>query len=188
MATVATDLANSIDASDVRARLDAVAKKLIKHRIILAEILKECVDEFREFDIKYIEENCFVGEVQVNEVSVDQDMLDADSTIIGSNTEDRSDSEGAVFYDLVFDALVPSTQKLVRLVINIEIQVETKLSYAIVTRGVYYVSRLISRQRVQSLPTTIMKRYKRCILSGYAPTRRKRTAILLRNMASPSRK
>ena len=147
MATVATDLANSIDASDVRARLDAVAKKLIKHRIILAEILKECVDEFREFDIKYIEENCFVGEVQVNEVSVDQDMLDADSTIIGSNTEDRSDSEGAVFYDLVFDALVPSTQKLVRLVINIEIQVETKLSYAIVTRGVYYVSRLISRQK-----------------------------------------
>ena len=147
MATVATDLANSIDASDVRARLDAVAKRLIKHRIILAEILKECVDEFKELDIKFIEENCFVGEVQVNEVAVDQDMLDADSTIIGSNTEDKSDSEGAVYYDLVFDALVPSTQKLIRLVINIEIQVETKLSYAIVTRGVYYTARLISRQK-----------------------------------------
>ena len=40
MATVPTNLANSIDASDTRAKLDAVAKKLIKHRIILAEILK----------------------------------------------------------------------------------------------------------------------------------------------------
>ena len=49
MATVPTSLANSIDASDTRAKLDAVAKKLIKHRIILAEILKECIEEFKDF-------------------------------------------------------------------------------------------------------------------------------------------
>ena len=147
MATVPTSLANSIDASDTRAKLDAVAKKLIKHRIILAEILKECVEEFEGYDIKYIEKNCFVGEVQVNEVSVDQDVPDADSAIVGSDTEDNSDSEGLVRYDLVFDAIIPKTSKVIRLVINIEIQVNTKLSYAIVTRGVYYAARLISRQK-----------------------------------------
>ena len=147
MATVPTSLANSIDASDIRAKLDAVAKKLIKHRIILAEILKECVEEFEGYDIKYIEKNCFVGEVQVNEVSVDQDVPDADSAIVGSDTEDNSDSEGLVRYDLVFDAIIPKTSKVIRLVINIEIQVNTKLSYAIVTRGVYYAARLISRQK-----------------------------------------
>ena len=147
MATVPTSLANSIDASDTRAKLDAVAKKLVKHRIILAEILKECVEEFKNFDIKYIEDNCFVGEVQMNEVSVDQDMLDADSTIVGSDTEDNSDREGLVRYDLVFDAIAPSTKKIVRLVINIEIQVDTELPYSIVTRGIYYASRLISRQK-----------------------------------------
>ena len=147
MATIPTNLANSIDASDTRTQLDAVAKKLIKHRIILAEILKECVDEFKDLDLKYIEENCFVGEVHVNEVSVDQDMLDADSTIVGFDTEDTSDNEGLVRYDLVFDAIVPSTQKIIRLVINIEIQVDTDLSYAVVTRAVYYTSRLISRQK-----------------------------------------
>ena len=70
MATIPTNLENSINASDTRAKLDAVAKKLVKHRIILAEILKECVEEFKDFDIKYIEDNCFVGEVQVNEVWV----------------------------------------------------------------------------------------------------------------------
>lgn len=147
MATVPTSLAGSIDASDTRAKLDAVAKKLIKHRIILAEILKECVEEFEGYDIKYIEKNCFVGEVQVNEVSVDQDVPDADSAIVGSDTEDNSDSEGLVRYDLVFDAIIPKTSKVIRLVINIEIQVNTKLSYAIVTRGVYYAARLISRQK-----------------------------------------
>ena len=147
MATVPTSLANSIDASDTRAKLDAVAKKLIKHRIILAEILKECVEEFEGYDIKYIEKNCFAGEVQVNEVSVDQDVPDADSAIVGSDTEDNSDSEGLVRYDLVFDAIIPKTSKVVRLVINIEIQVDTKMSYAIVTRGVYYAARLISRQK-----------------------------------------
>lgn len=71
MATVPTSLAGSIDASNTRTKLDAVAKKLIKHRIILAEILKECVEEFEGYNLKYIEKNCFAGEVQVNEVSVD---------------------------------------------------------------------------------------------------------------------
>ena len=96
---------------------------------------------------KYIEKNCFAGEVQVNEVSVDQDVPDADSAIVGSDTKDNSDSEGLVRYDLVFDAIIPKTSKVVRLVINIEIQVDTKMSYAIVTRGVYYAARLISRQK-----------------------------------------
>ena len=147
IATVPTNLASSIDASDTRAKLDAVAKKLIKHRIILAEILKECIEEFKDFDIKYIEDNCFVGEVQVNEISVDQDTLDADSTVVGSDTEDNSDNEGLVRYDLVFDAIVPTTKKIIRLVINIEIQVDSNLTYAIVTRAVYYTARLISRQK-----------------------------------------
>lgn len=147
MATVQTGLANSIDASDTRAQLDAVAKKLIKHRIILAEILKECVEEFREFDISYIEQNCFVGEVRMNEVSVEQDVLDADSTIVGSNTEDASDNEGTVHFDLVFDAIVPTTKKVIRLVINIEIQVDTELSYSVITRAIYYLARLVSRQK-----------------------------------------
>ncbi len=147
MATVPSNLASSIDASDTRAKLDAVAKKLIKHRIILAEILKECIEGFKDFDIKYIEDNCFVGEVQVNEISVDQDTLDADSTVVGSDTEDNSDNEGLVRYDLVFDAIVPTTKKIIRLVINIEIQVDTNLTYVIVTRAVYYTARLISRQK-----------------------------------------
>ena len=55
MATEQTSLANSIDASADKAKLDEVAKKLVKHKIILAEILKECVEEFRDYEIPFIE-------------------------------------------------------------------------------------------------------------------------------------
>ena len=155
MATVPTGLANSLDAAGTRAKLDTAAKKLVKHRVILAEILKECTDEFKDFDLKYIQDNCFVGEVKMDIVSVDQDIPDADETdtsdadtsVVGSDTEDASIKEGTIRYDLIFDAVVPDTQKQIRMVINVEIQVSTDLPYSIVTRAIYYAARLVSRQK-----------------------------------------
>lgn len=147
MATVQTSLANSLDAAGTAAKMDASAKEIMKHRSILAKILKECTEEFKNYDLKYIEENCFVGEVEVSKVAVDQDMLDTDATIVGSNSEDKTNKEGTIHYDIVFDAGIPGTEKTVRMIINVEIQVDLSLSYAIVTRGIYYGSRLISRQK-----------------------------------------
>lgn len=147
MSEVYTDLAVNLTAAEARARLDTAAKKLIKHRVILAEIMKNCVEEFKEYDRNYIMENCFVGEVHINEISVDQDVPDADSRIVGSDTEDNSDNEGLIRYDLVFDAVVPDTKKIIRLVINVEIQVNINLSYSVITRAIYYLARLISRQK-----------------------------------------
>ena len=147
MATVPTELANSLDAAGTRAKLDTAAKKLVKHRVILAEILKECTDEFKDFDLEYIQENCFVGEVKMDIVSVDQDIPDADASVIGSDTEDASIKEGTIRYDLIFDAVVPDTQKQIHMVINVEIQVSTDLPYSIVTRAIYYAARLVSRQK-----------------------------------------
>ena len=147
MATEQTSLANSIDASADKAKLDDVAKKLVKHKIILAEILKECVEEFRDYDIPFIEHQCIVGEVHMDEVSIDQDVEDADSSIVGSDTEDNSHKEGLVRYDLVFDARAPKTGDIIRLIINVEIQVNVNPGYPLITRVVYYLSRLISRQK-----------------------------------------
>lgn len=147
MATIQTGLAESIDASSNRSRLDAVAKKLVRHRIILAEILKECVEEFSGYDVRYIEQHCIVGDVKMDEISVDQDLPDADERITGSDTEDTSDKEGTVRYDLVFDAQAPKTGELIRLIINVEIQAKIDPGYPLISRAVYYLSRLISRQK-----------------------------------------
>lgn len=147
MSLVQTGLANSIDASSNKSRLDAVAKKLIRHKIILAEILKECVDEFHGYDVKYIEDQCIVGDVRMDEISVDQDAPDADARITGSDTEDTSAKEGTVRYDLVFDAQIPDSDELIRMIINIEIQVDMDPGYPLITRAIYYLGRLISRQK-----------------------------------------
>ena len=147
MTKMQTGLANSIDASINRARLDDVAKKLIRHRVILAEIMKECVDEFRGCDVKFIEEHCIIGDIRMDEISVDQDVPDADGRITGADTEDASDAEGTVRYDLVFDARALKTLELIRLIINVEIQVDMNPGYPLITRAIYYLGRLISRQK-----------------------------------------
>ena len=147
MAIVQTNLANTLDAAGTAAQMDASAKEIMKHRSILAKLLKECTVEFKNLPLQYIEENCFIGEVKVSKVAVDQDMLDSDATIVGSNTEDKTNNEGTIHYDIVFDAGIPETDTVVRLIINVEIQVELNLKYAVVTRGVYYGSRQISRQK-----------------------------------------
>ena len=137
MATIQTGLAESIDASSNRSQLDAVAKKLVRHKIILTEILKECVEEFSDYDVKYIEKHCIVGDVKMDEVSVDQDVLDADERVTGAETEDTSDKEGTVRYDLVFDAQVPKTREIIRLIINVEIQVKIDPGYPLISRAIY---------------------------------------------------
>ena len=147
MKKVQTDLANDIDASGDKAKFDEVAKKLVKHRVILAEILKECTDEFKAIDLQYIIDHCFVGEVRVDQVAVEQDKLDANSSIVGSNTEDASSNEGVIHFDLVFDAAVPMSNRFIRMIINIEIQVDSSPGYALITRAIYYLGRLISRQK-----------------------------------------
>ena len=163
MAVVQTGLANSMDASVNKTRLDEVAKKLIKHKVILAEILKECVEEFREYDVSYIEKYCIMGEVDLNKIPVDQDAvdtttdaaemhdatdtIDADSMIVGLDTEDASNAEKTVRYDIVFDAVVPKSKDIIRLVINVEIQVDMTPGYPLITRVIYYLGRLISRQK-----------------------------------------
>ena len=160
-----TSLANSIDAAGQKARYDAVAKKLVGHKVILAQILRECVDEFRNVPVSMIMQECFVGEPQVNTVAVDPDAppasrqkedahtkgnvetLDSDSWIIGANTEDTSTAEGVITYDIRFTVKIPGKFDLIHLIINIEIQVVAKPGYAVEKRGIYYCARLISAQK-----------------------------------------
>lgn len=103
--------------------------------------------EFSDFDDRYIEAHCIVGEVRANEVSVDQDVPDADTRMLGTNTEDVSETEGIVRYDIVFDAQVPDTQDIIRMIVNVEIQADVDPGYPLITRAIYYLCRLVSRQK-----------------------------------------
>ena len=156
---VKTEIAKNIETTNQEAQYDSCVKKLLSEKIILAWILKECVEEFRPFSIKQILQESFEEEPQVSTVAVDQDELDLDeetadnnmgevpSKIEGMNVEDNSIREGKVFYDIRFSAKVPGTKEPIRLIVNLEAQKSNKTPYPIIKRAIYYVSRMISAQK-----------------------------------------
>lgn len=66
--------------------------------------------------------------------------------VTGQQTEDKSETEGAVFYDIRFNALAPADGHPIRLIINVEAQNDFHPGYPLLKRAIYYCSRLISSQ------------------------------------------
>ena len=126
---------------------DAYAKKLLANKPILAWILKECVEEFKNYSIETIIK-CIDGEPEISTVAVDQDVDDRQTqNIEGLNTEDSSINEGKIYYDIRFRAVVPNTKVKVYLIINIEAQNIYQPGLLELKRSIYYVCRLVSSQK-----------------------------------------
>lgn len=147
-----SEIAKVIDTTDQETQYDNCVKRILSEKVILAWILKECVNEFREYSILEIMNDCIEGVPKVSSVAVDQDELDydeqnADKMIEGMNTEDSSTKEGKIYYDIRFMALIPDTKEPIQLIINVEAQKSDKTTYPLIKRGIYYGSRMISAQK-----------------------------------------
>ena len=122
-----------------------MAKRFLARKSILAHILKHTVSEFADCPLLDIERKYIEGEptATINTVPLD-DTLD----IKGKHTESNSPLEGLVTFDIIFDAIAPSTGEPIKLIINIEPQkTTTSIDYKLMKRAVYYVARLISSQK-----------------------------------------
>ena len=127
------------------AAYDTLAKRFLARKSILAHILKHSVSEFADCSLADIEQKYIEGEpsATINTVPLD-DTLD----IKGKHTESNSPIEGLITFDIIFDALAPSTGEPIKLIINIEPQkTTTSIDYKLMKRAVYYVARLISSQK-----------------------------------------
>lgn len=140
-----TQLSNDIDITAYKSAYDECCKSLLAHKSILAHILKECVSEFKDYDTKYIAENCIENNPEISKASVHRNSKDTEK-ITGISTEDKTIDEGAVYYDIRFVATLPETNESIRLIINIEAQNSYHPGYSLVRRGLYYCCRLISSQ------------------------------------------
>lgn len=139
-----TTLAQGLRATDARAQYDAACKRLLSEKIILAHIMKSCLEEYGDCDVNEIAEKYIEGQPQVGEVPV---LPDESGTMIhGLDTEDKSLTEGTVTYDIRFYAIAPSSGEHIRLIINAEAQGNFYPGYSLLTRGIYYCSRMISSQ------------------------------------------
>lgn len=149
MAERQTLIANLIDETDVKARYDRQAKRLLANTAVLAWLLRSCIDEFHDFDVDYIMRNCFVGAPELSTKAVHMDMPDGaakDRYVQSMNSESSSIEEHTVHYDIRFKTRVPDTDRIVELIINVEVQVDSTPGYPILKRGIYYCSRMLSEQ------------------------------------------
>ena len=141
-----TTIAKNIRVADEKANYDAACKRLLSEKIILAWIMKNCLEEYRDCDVEEIAERYIEGTPQVGEVAVAPDESNCVSMIQGAGNEDTSLTEGTIFYDIRFLAIAPVSAELIRLIINIEAQNDFYPGYPLIKRGIYYCSRMISAQ------------------------------------------
>ncbi|MCI9023572.1 MAG: hypothetical protein HFG92_03875 [Dorea sp.] len=141
-----TTIAKNIRVTDEKASYDAACKRLLSEKIILAWIMKNCLEEYRDCDVEEIAEKYIEGTPQVGEVAVSPDESNRVSMIQGVGNEDTSLTEGTVTYDIRFLATAPVSGELIRLIINIEAQNDFYPGYPLIKRGIYYCSRMISAQ------------------------------------------
>ena len=125
-------------------KYDTVCKKVLSRKPVLAKILKSCVDEYKDYDMKFIEEQCIEGDTISFSMGVNPD--ESYPHIIGDDTVDKLEREGTVYYDIRFNTLVPGTDEYIKLIINIEAQTIHGKKEPPLKRAVYYASRLISAQ------------------------------------------
>ncbi len=141
-----TTIAKNIRVADEKASYDAACKRLLSEKIILAWIMKNCLEEYRDCDVDEIAEKYIEGTPQVGEVAVAPDESNRVSVIQGAGNEDTSLTEGTIFYDIRFLAIAPVSAELIRLIINIEAQNDFYPGYPLIKRGIYYCSRMSSAQ------------------------------------------
>jgi predicted transposase/invertase (TIGR01784 family) len=128
-----------------KAQYDEACKKILAEKIILAWIMKHTMKEYADYDIKEIVEKFIVGDPKVAETKVMPDETNAPK-IIGTGVEDVTVTEGSVTYDIQFRAIVPLSEEVVQMIINIEAQNDFYPRYPIIKRAVYYCTRMISSQ------------------------------------------
>ena len=148
-----TELEKAILATNGGQEYDENVKVILAHKIILAHIMAETVEEFRgmkpEEIVPYIE-----GEPEVGVVPVEPGLTNGSARIQGSGTEDVIANEGMITFDIRFFVRYPEDRKptgesgkYVKLLIDVEAQKDFHPGYDIVVRGIYYGARQLSSQK-----------------------------------------
>ena len=139
-----TAIAQALHTTEGNSAYDEACKRLLSQKIILAWIMKSCLEEYRDLDVREIAEKYIEGTPSISKEPVFPD--DTGPLIQGTDTTDKSPGVRTVTYDISFRAVAPGSKKLIELYINVEAQGEFNPGYPLLKRGIYYCSRMISRQ------------------------------------------
>lgn len=138
------DIKETRESLELRHKYDEACKRLLANKEILAQILKACVEEYKDCNVYDIADKYIEGTPEVSKEDIHRDAEYSD--IVGLNTEDSSVSEGTFRFDILFKAKLPDSGDEIGLIINIEAQNKYNAGYPLIKRGIYYCSRIISSQ------------------------------------------
>lgn len=101
-----TTLGQGIDSADIGAQYDAACKRVLSEKIILAHIMKECLEEFSDASLDDIANKYIEGTPEIGEVPV---LANSTPRIKGSANKDATTHEGTVIFDIrVSGPLLPA--------------------------------------------------------------------------------
>ena len=106
---------------------DRKCKSILSYKIVLAKIMKECMNEYKDYDFSTIM-NCIEYE-------------NSNDKIVGI-TNDLND----IKYDVFYKAKLPNSEEAMGAFINIEAQKTAKLKYKIHNRALFYAANEITYQ------------------------------------------
>ena len=142
-----TEVTNAVNAANDRSQYDERAKRLLGHKSILAHILVDAVEEFKNMNpkdvVKYIE-----GEPVIGVVPMEPGLTNVNvngKRLVGMNTENTEINEGTINFDIVF--YVRMKDGLSQMIVNVEAQKDMPTEYHILNRAIFYACRLVSSQK-----------------------------------------
>ena len=152
-----TEIKNAVNSAGDKAQYDARVKRILSEKHILAHILAKTVDEFKGMNpndiVKYIE-----GEPKIGIVPIEPGLTNIEKTdesgqrIKGLNSESVEANEGLIRFDIIFYVCLKNG--LSQIIVNVEAQKDDPVSYKILNRAIFYVSRLISSQKERDFVNT----------------------------------
>lgn len=128
------EISSTLEASENKKAYDAYCKKILSNKQILSHVIKGCVSEFKDIDIKDIP-------AYIEGVDIRNDKIS------GMNVEDESVLGAKIQYDILFKIVSPDDHEKIELIINVEAQNKDNPGYNLVSRAIYYCGRLIDRQK-----------------------------------------
>ena len=152
-----TEIKNAVNAAGDMAQYDNRVKRILSEKHILAHILAKTVDEFKGMDpsdiVTYIEGEPKIGIVPVEPGLTNIERIDeSGQRVKGLNSENVEANEGLIRFDIIFYVRLKSGPS--QIIVNVEAQKDEPVSYNILNRAIFYVSRLISSQKERDFVNT----------------------------------
>ena len=145
-----TEAASIITHYNDKKTYDMYCKRLLSNKQIIAYVMKACIPEFADIPLEdipsYIEMSSIKNTAECEHIH-DQQIEVTDESIPGSQIK----------YDIQFEAMLPfkqkkagkgtSTEKRLRMIINLESQARDDPGYPLIKRALYYCGRLMAKQK-----------------------------------------